>query len=273
MEKPHHNSVWGTPYRTVGELLFSIDDNGGTNDDSSAGGNGKSISSNERTGPLVEFFYHLRWSHTKSTERGGISETRPTSCMVCSETLTPETLVRSPITSSCDHGDFEGQICRSCLRKHIESKRTGSQSWSRITCWAPGCKAILGYGVIQHYATKKDFTAYDEFLMRQAVEEEGTYRECAYPGCKSGGWFDRKSMTFFTCGACGRSRCISCNRPHHTGKTCAESRAGQRKKADKEDETIALVAKISKKCPNANCGANIQKVSGCDHITCKWTYN
>jgi hypothetical protein len=38
-----------------------------------------------------------------------------------------------------------------------------------------------------------------------------------------------------------------------------------------EQKSLDAVQKLSKKCPSASCGVNIEKISGCDHITCKWS--
>lgn len=36
-----------------------------------------------------------------------------------------------------------------------------------------------------------------------------------------------------------------------------------------EQKSLDAVKGISKKCPSASCGVNIEKISGCDHITCE----
>jgi hypothetical protein len=43
----------------------------------------------------------------------------------------------------------------------------------------------------------------------------------------------------------------------------------QRRAEDANEQTSQeTIRQISKKCPSALCGVNIQKISGCDHITC-----
>ena len=60
---------------------------------------------------------------------------------------------------------------------------------------------------------------------------------------------------------------------NHDNETCEEyldrlESAKQKRKRDKEDKASAKeVKRIAKECPG--CGAQIQKTSGCDHMTCE----
>lgn len=64
-----------------------------------------------------------------------------------------------------------------------------------------------------------------------------------------------------TCPYCGDGLCITCKRPWHAKTDCSKV---------KEAEDAASLAQIqalgAKQCPQ--CGVNIEKRGGCDHMTC-----
>ena len=76
-------------------------------------------------------------------------------------------------------------------------------------------------------------------------------------------------MSFIMCERCQRRTCVDCDiTPYHSGQTCPNSPQAKRRGREDEDATVALVGRISKPCPNEECGARIQKIEGCDHMTC-----
>lgn len=61
----------------------------------------------------------------------------------------------------------------------------------------------------------------------------------------------------------------------HEGETCEEyeyRRSGQKEKDEKaqEEASAKAITKLAKKCPGKNCGWQIEKNEGCDHMTCKF---
>lgn len=75
-----------------------------------------------------------------------------------------------------------------------------------------------------------------------------------------------------TCLQCHQLTCLSCRTVWHAGISCTQNIRnikGPTAEQQKEEEASeALVAKTSKTCPNATCGARVDKVSGCDHMKC-----
>lgn len=59
----------------------------------------------------------------------------------------------------------------------------------------------------------------------------------------------------------------------HTGQSCLDyldSINGNRKRAEQEAASKALVEGTYKTCPNKKCGARLELMSGCDHVVCKF---
>jgi hypothetical protein len=52
-------------------------------------------------------------------------------------------------------------------------------------------------------------------------------------------------------------------------KALANAEALRRKHYRENKASLATVKSIAKTCPNMGCGAQIQKIAGCDHMTCK----
>jgi hypothetical protein len=93
---------------------------------------------------------------------------------------------------------------------------------------------------------------------------------CLGPGCNSGqihdGGYENPIMT---CNSCGFQTCFIHKLPWHTGMTCPQfdARPSDAKRAKQEAASKKLLLKTSQLCPG--CKRHIQKVSGCDHMTCK----
>jgi hypothetical protein len=68
---------------------------------------------------------------------------------------------------------------------------------------------------------------------------------------------DPHEYTIGACQGCHFRFCTKCHQPEHEGE------------CDKPDEaTEALIARISKPCPNPTCGTSIERNEGCNHMTC-----
>jgi len=57
--------------------------------------------------------------------------------------------------------------------------------------------------------------------------------------------------------------------PWHSGQTCADYDVEQKERTEQEGACEKLIAETTKKCPNPECGHGIEKIGGCDHMTCK----
>lgn len=117
--------------------------------------------------------------------------------------------------------------------------------------------------------------------MRSFLSNDPSFFYCPAEACTSGQIHDTSSAgNIFRCNACGFRVCTH-HTPHvpwHDNETCtqfddrvARERAAkaeeERIKREAEEASIAEVGRSAVQCPG--CGANIQKTTGCDHMTCK----
>jgi ariadne-1 len=69
-----------------------------------------------------------------------------------------------------------------------------------------------------------------------------------------------------TCDECGSIACVPCDRPWHEGESCAEFQVRVKNRMDEEDQSLALIRKAMKKCPE--CSRSIEKNGGCPSMHC-----
>jgi hypothetical protein len=121
--------------------------------------------------------------------------------------------------------------------------------------------------------------------MRSFLSSHTHFLYCLAPQCSSGQIHeDDPEGNIFRCAACGFRMCTAHTPmiPFHETETCAQHNErvaeeqaereaieeAARIRREQDDASIAEVARSSVECPG--CGANIQKSSGCDHMTCKF---
>jgi hypothetical protein len=73
---------------------------------------------------------------------------------------------------------------------------------------------------------------------------------------------DPKASQAIACPYCDSQLCLKCNRPWHANKDCSKA-----KEAEDAASLREIKAMGAKPCPN--CGVNIEKEGGCDHMSCK----
>ena len=125
---------------------------------------------------------------------------------------------------------------------------------------------------------------FDELSMQRFLSADKDFLYCLTEGCSSGQIHDNGvEGPIFRCAACGHRMCTAHNPvvPFHENETCTQynerikhgtaEREAQEKESrlrgEQEEASAAEVSKSSVECPG--CGVHIQKLSGCDHMTCK----
>ena len=110
------------------------------------------------------------------------------------------------------------------------------------------------------------------------MRHDPDFFSCTGPDCHSGQIHDAgpDGNNIFNCEECGFQSCVTHNAPMHHGQTCEEyeemQRLGRMPHAEAEEATTEYLSKTTVKCPGKDCGYNIQKITGCDHMTCKYNF-
>ncbi|KAF2476576.1 uncharacterized protein BDR25DRAFT_277819 [Lindgomyces ingoldianus] len=184
-------------------------------------------------------------------------------CMVCAESLPLRRFPKRPPTAQCTH---EINTCKRCLRNWIRSEFQ-SKVWDQINC--PECRIRMDYEDIRQFAPSEVFRRYDRLSTKAALEAIPGFRWCPGKGCRSGQVHDENNLTpKFKCVDCRVEYCVVHNRRWHKGETCAEYdyRTDGRIKKAEEEASRKWIKTTAKKCPS--CKYNIEKLYGCDHMTC-----
>lgn len=122
-----------------------------------------------------------------------------------------------------------------------------------------------------------DEPSYDQISLSAFLSSDETFFSCLSPTCKAGQLHPGGTEEpIFSCSSCKTRSCFACKVLWHEGRTCVqyqedlawEQNTDQRAKETKKQEEASEVAvkAVSKVCPNAACGARIEKISGCDHM-------
>jgi E3 ubiquitin-protein ligase RNF14 len=122
---------------------------------------------------------------------------------------------------------------------------------------------------------------FDELSMRSFLSADANFLYCLAEGCPSGQIHDTGAEgPIFRCAACGYRMCTAHDPviPFHENEVCtqynerterekAEAEEADRVRFQQEEASAAEVGRSSVECPG--CGVQIQKTTGCDHMTCK----
>ncbi|KAI1165398.1 hypothetical protein F5B18DRAFT_649639 [Nemania serpens] len=198
--------------------------------------------------------------------------------------LKPKTSYK-PTTRRCATG-HRPEVCAECVGIWIQRSIEGRDA--RITC--PQCPSELDYFQIKELVDEAVFRRYEQQVVHGILEADPTFVWCAH-ACGSGQSHPLSSdEPIMTCHHCRGRMCVVHKIPWHSGLTCRQfdesllpgRQARNKGSADAEsrDEAKAalqrarddaasrdLVRRKAKTCPK--CRSDIQKVDGCDMMTCE----
>ena len=170
-------------------------------------------------------------------------------CRICLCEINPEHFLRIPI---CFH-----EFCRSCILSHIISQTT-SNIFINIKC-PTECSEIIPEDFIINILSITDalLRKYIKFNQIAKLNQDPNLRWCVTPGC-NGYMIGETSNPKLVCGFCHKATCFLCRNPWHENLDCEAALDNEFKKYVKKAEV--------KECPK--CHAKIEKLDGCNHITC-----
>ncbi|KAH4102806.1 hypothetical protein HBH46_119550 [Parastagonospora nodorum] len=188
-------------------------------------------------------------------------------CSLCASTKGVATCFRlDGHEDACEH--FEN-TCGQCIQKMISVKISQRQlGEAELACPVPGCAHVLDYTTLKHAFTNKAlFVDFDKALVKHLLSASPTFIACLSPMC--GKYFStdtciptsRSTKQQISCPYCASSLYLTCNRPWHPRTGCNSAAAAE------DASSLAQIKSMgAKPCPQ--CGVNIEKSGGCDHMTC-----
>ncbi|PQE04907.1 RING finger protein [Rutstroemia sp. NJR-2017a BBW] len=189
-------------------------------------------------------------------------------CSVCAEDLENAQFPIEPCTDTCEHAIT---ICTGCHTRSL-NEQIANQPWDRIAC--PECPSLLSFANVKKFASIEDFQLYDKKALMSLMRQDPNFTHCLGAGCDGGQIHDGgNDQPIMTCNSCGVKTCFTHKLPWHTGLTCTEYDEQQRQRLEQEAASVQFMqANNFKQCPNPKCGLRLDKISGCNHMTCR-SYN
>ena len=180
-------------------------------------------------------------------------------CCVCFETHNSETK-----RTFFYRLEYCGHVyCRECIEQQLES----TVITFPVTCAAEKCGEQLVWKDFENFFkfnVKKFRDISSASLKSYMGMNAATIHNCITPDCEMV-YVVSETGQRFDCGQCGANLCTRCHTTWHEGyPTCY---AFQNRDYVVENWMSKNVSG-RKKCPNPNCNVPIEKVRGCQHVTC-----
>lgn len=193
-----------------------------------------------------------------------VERLRQKECCVCGDSKEPTDFPAKAPTGGCEH---RPGTCKECLQSWMSSE-LDTKGCDGIKC--PECTQTLEYNEVQEAASAETFAKYDKLTIRNVLGDLDEFAWCLKPECGSG-QLNIDNNHFMDCVSCGYKQCLNHKVAWHSGETCEayDYRVSGEKKRDEERKEQQMLDTLSKKCPGVGCGWRIQKIDGCEHMTCK----
>ncbi|KUJ19580.1 uncharacterized protein LY89DRAFT_683399 [Mollisia scopiformis] len=199
-----------------------------------------------------------------STNNVALREVQDRLCTVCGDRKALSLFPIRP-TRRCRHLP---SICDDDLKAWIDSQLS-STIWDRIRCPGTNCKELFRHEDMKLHASEASFALYETLQIRSTLSQIPDFRWCLNPTCRNGQIHAQNSLNpILTCNSCGYKACTIHNIKWHKDETCEQYdyRISGRKARSEERATEEMIKQTTKRCPR--CKTNIEKVEGCDHMTC-----
>ncbi|KAG8684290.1 hypothetical protein FRC08_013773, partial [Ceratobasidium sp. 394] len=203
---------------------------------------------------------------TTLVPRAGPSHRVTSTCSVCLDPT--DNFPQDPPTTKCTH---RPTVCAPCLEEYI-THAIQSGGFTTFPCPDAECKEIMEYFDIRRGASGNApcLERYEALLLRRLLQNEPNFVWCKNPACSSGQIHECGStLPMVVCKACHAQSCFTHDIPWHTGLTCTQY-DNQRHNIHAQSDFASqqYLDRKTKTCPNRRCGRRVEKIDGCDHMTC-----
>ncbi|XP_040261799.1 E3 ubiquitin-protein ligase RNF14-like isoform X1 [Bufo bufo] len=209
-------------------------------------------------------------------------DSKPFLCNIC---------FMEKLGSECTHfKDCQHVYCNSCLKDYFEIQIKDGQVHA-LNCPEPKCTSVATPAQVKDLVGEQLFSRYDRLLLKSSLDLMADVVYCPRPSCQTP-VMQEPETTMGICSVCQYAFCILCKMTFHgvspckvtaeklvllrgeylaadeEGKKFLEKRYGKRviQKAVEEMESMDWLEQNSKCCPR--CGTHIQKIDGCNKMTC-----
>ncbi|KAG2366451.1 hypothetical protein BDR07DRAFT_1606852 [Suillus spraguei] len=181
------------------------------------------------------------------------------SCPICYDNIS------SPLRLGCGH-----VYCAPCMRHFLTSALDSGQF--PLTCMGDEtqCKVPIPIPTIQQFLPQTSFNRLLEVVFNAHISQHPQeFKYCKTPDCNQiYRSTDPNTTVVGQCPSCFSNICTSCHDDVHDGMNCAENKRQAGRVTEERETEVWLAAhgERVKKCPT--CQALIEKVDGCNHMTC-----
>ena len=197
-----------------------------------------------------DFINYLKNSFNNSKEISEEKAQMNENCLICEEKLTEEELNNNFI--ECFHG-----FCDDCLFNYFKEK-INNNNVKKIKCPEKSCDHFLCTEFIENKLINDIalLEKYKKLFRRKQLAASPNIQLCPYPDCES--YAEKGENKFVICKENNHKFCFNCLRDWHENKNCEME-------LNKSFEKWKDPYKV-KRCPK--CKYFIEKIEGCNHITC-----
>ncbi|OMJ84604.1 hypothetical protein SteCoe_14279 [Stentor coeruleus] len=181
-------------------------------------------------------------------------------CLICLEDFTISDFI--PL-NTC-----ECIFCTTCFNQHLTSQI--KQRIFPIRC--PQCRKELNESDISDRLDNEYRNQYFDYNFQNFVQAHSSeYSCCPTPDCKN--VFIADDEAYYSCSICRKDYCLRCKVDYHHRMTCQQYQQSVIDlKTENADRNFMNFIKGTnyKQCPN--CKFWVEKSSGCNHMTCRCSY-
>lgn len=189
-------------------------------------------------------------------EEGGIVKSDGKECPICLSE--PE----DPRKASCGH-----IYCYTCLQGYLQSSLESRRFPLKCVGYQDTIACTAGFSIpfIEKALSKTDMddlfaAAFGDFVQLHLKQ----YQYCPTPNCGDV-YTTTTTGEMVTCSECFVGICTTCSVEAHDGQTCTEYKGLDPTEGEKLFQEWKKKAGV-KACPT--CGTGIEKIDGCNHMTC-----